>query len=136
VFQVEIDDGVHSDSASLGSNPSPPARMSITSRQMLTILLGLPRTSPPSIGSQCRTRGRQVGRKKLANLGAIFRGTEPPKGDHSARIMIALAAARKTGIGGSIEWPMTVSSANWTLKCRAEVFCLRVFQTNIMDPDA
>jgi len=25
MFQVEIDDGVHSDSASLGSNPSPPA---------------------------------------------------------------------------------------------------------------
>ena len=25
MFPVEIDDGVHSDSASLGSNPSPPA---------------------------------------------------------------------------------------------------------------
>jgi hypothetical protein len=50
VFQVEIDNGVHSDSASLGSNPSPPARMSITSRQVLTVLLGLPCTSPPSIG--------------------------------------------------------------------------------------
>jgi hypothetical protein len=30
VFQVEIDDGVHSDSASLGSNPSPPASLSLS----------------------------------------------------------------------------------------------------------
>jgi hypothetical protein len=28
IFQVEIDDGVVSDSASLGSNPSPPANNS------------------------------------------------------------------------------------------------------------
>jgi hypothetical protein len=27
-FQVKKDDGVHSDSASLGSNPSPPANLS------------------------------------------------------------------------------------------------------------
>jgi hypothetical protein len=27
MFQVKMDDGVHSDSASLGSNPSPPANI-------------------------------------------------------------------------------------------------------------
>ena len=44
-------------------------------------------------------RSRQVGRKKLANLGATLRGAEPPRGDQSARIMIALAAARKNRRG-------------------------------------